>query len=73
MLNSTTPTILITSDILQMTYQLSKELALLYELSQGLGGHTDSDKLRDELRLSRTRACALAQQNLPCVLPLIKK
>lgn len=66
---SATPTI---EDSSKLTYQLSRELALLHGLTLGLGGESDSDKLREELRLSRFRACSLALQNHPFLLPLMK-
>ncbi|PVD19399.1 hypothetical protein C0Q70_19887 [Pomacea canaliculata] len=55
-----------------LAYALSKEIALFCNLSMGLGGVSDSDRLRDELRQSRDRACALAHENKIILLPLLK-
>ncbi|XP_025078196.1 regulator of G-protein signaling 9-binding protein-like [Pomacea canaliculata] len=56
----------------KLAYALSKEIALFCNLSMGLGGVSDSDRLRDELRQSRDRACALAHENKIILLPLLK-
>ncbi|XP_070206801.1 regulator of G-protein signaling 9-binding protein-like isoform X2 [Littorina saxatilis] len=59
-------------DCSKLVFQLSKELALLHGLSGGIGGDSDSNKLREELRLSRYRACTLAQQNATALIPLYR-
>ena len=58
---------------MQLVLQLSRELALLHGLSRGIGGDTDSERLREELRLSRYRANTLAHQIGTSLGPLIKR
>ncbi|XP_076466027.1 uncharacterized protein LOC143297512 [Babylonia areolata] len=59
-------------DCAKLVYQLSKELAMLDALCLGLGGDTDSTRLREEVWLCRQRSYCLAQQNAACLVPLIR-
>ncbi|KAK7467954.1 hypothetical protein BaRGS_00036797 [Batillaria attramentaria] len=56
-----------------LVFALSRELAFFCNLSLGLGGTGDSDRLREELRHSRHRVCALARRNRHALIPLLKR
>ncbi|XP_046358905.2 regulator of G-protein signaling 9-binding protein-like [Haliotis rufescens] len=50
----------------------NKEVALYCTLAVGLGGTNDSEKLREELKSSRLRACDLAHQIKSKLIPLLR-
>ncbi|XP_046571548.1 regulator of G-protein signaling 9-binding protein-like [Haliotis rubra] len=50
----------------------NREVALYSTLAVGLGGTNDSEKLRDELKSSRLRACDLAHQIRSKLIPLLQ-
>ncbi|KAL8567115.1 hypothetical protein ACOMHN_033017 [Nucella lapillus] len=60
-------------DCSKLVNELSKELALLHGLSQGIGVDADCPKLRQQLHLAQRRACSLARCNSTSLVPLVRR